>query len=78
MALALSLTRIFKGRDIQGEVGTNPHMRRLGLECPAREGCAEPEERKCGSCKAGDVCSLKAAAAGRDTTSVGDAASAAR
>lgn len=50
MALALGITQIFKGRDIQGEVGTNPDMRRLGLECPAKEGCNEPEKTECGDC----------------------------
>jgi hypothetical protein len=52
MALALGITQIFKGRDIQGEVGTNPDMQRLGLECPAREGCAAPADTECENCKA--------------------------
>ena len=52
MALALGLTQIFKGRDIQGEVGTNPDMQRLGLECPAREGCEKPLPGECENCKA--------------------------
>jgi hypothetical protein len=43
-ALALSLTLIFKGHNIRSEVGTNPDMQRLGLECPAREG----REKDCG------------------------------
>ncbi len=48
MALALSLTQIFKGHDIRGEVGSNPDMKRLGLECPAHE---KPERaRECGDC----------------------------
>lgn len=46
MMLALSITRLRKGRDIQGEVGTNPHMQRLGLECPARP----KRGHDCGDC----------------------------
>jgi hypothetical protein len=52
MALALGITQIFKGRDIRGEVGTNPDMQRLGLKCPAREGCDEPPAGECENCKA--------------------------
>ncbi len=52
MALALGITQLFKGRDIQGEVGTNPNMQRLGLECPAMEGCETPKGTECESCKA--------------------------
>ena len=52
MALALGITQIFKGRDIQGEVGTNPDMQRLGLECPAKEGCSTQKTTECENCKA--------------------------
>lgn len=31
--LGLSLTLIFKGRNIQGDVGGNEQMRKRGLEC---------------------------------------------
>ena len=37
MALALSITRIRTGHDIQGEVGENPNMKRLGLDCAIRD-----------------------------------------
>ncbi len=55
-ALALSLTRIFKGHDIRGEVGTNPDMQRLGLKCPAKddEQCV-PDPKGCGDC---ELCSV--------------------
>lgn len=37
MFFALSITRIRKGHDIQGEVGENPDMKRLGLDCAIRD-----------------------------------------
>lgn len=37
MVFSLSITRIRKGHDIQGEVGENPDMKRLGLDCAIRD-----------------------------------------
>lgn len=37
MVFALSITRIRKGHDIQGEVGENPNMKKLGLDCAIRD-----------------------------------------
>lgn len=37
MFLGLSITRIRKGHDIQGEVGENPNMKKLGLDCAIRD-----------------------------------------
>lgn len=47
--LALSLTQIFRGHDIRGEVGTNPHMQRLGLSCPLEDegGCHDSAAANC-------------------------------
>lgn len=57
--LALSLTIIFKGRNIRSEVGTNPDMQRLGITCPAKEArdgdarCDGPKDpAMCGDCAA--------------------------
>ena len=33
----LSLTLIFKGRHIDSEISTNPHMQRLGIKCAVQE-----------------------------------------
>ncbi len=37
MFIGLSITRIRKGHDIQGEVGENPDMKKLGLDCAIRD-----------------------------------------
>ena len=33
----LSLTLIFKGRHMDSEIATNPHMKRLGIKCAVQE-----------------------------------------
>ena len=35
--LGLSLTRIFKGHDIQSEISTNPHMQERGIKCAMQQ-----------------------------------------
>lgn len=57
MTLGLSLTYIFKGHHIRGEVSSNPDMQRLGLECPAREGDMPKACREaCHECKKRELC----------------------
>lgn len=60
--LALSITLIYKGRPMQGDVGDNDDMKRMGLECTSRTALAEeaalrgevcPEITGCG----GSLCS---------------------
>lgn len=36
-ALGLSLTLIFKGHNIESEIGENSNMKKLGIECAARQ-----------------------------------------
>lgn len=36
MMLGLSITQIRKGRDLQGDVGDNDDMKRLGLQCTSQ------------------------------------------
>ena len=35
--LGLSLTRIFKGHDIESEISTNPHMQARGIKCAMQQ-----------------------------------------
>ena len=35
--VGLSLTRIFKGHDIQSEISTNPHMQARGIKCAMQQ-----------------------------------------
>ncbi len=59
MMLGLSITQIRKGRPIQGDVGSNDDMKRLGLECTAQQfrreergsTSTECETKGCTSCK---------------------------
>lgn len=37
MILGLAITRIRKGRDLQGDVGDNDDMKKLGLVCTSKE-----------------------------------------
>lgn len=59
MVLALSLTLIFRGHNIRSEIGDNPNMKALGIDCAAKEGGGEEDgscdlvckESSCSSCE---------------------------
>lgn len=63
--VGLSITLMRKGRNIQGDVGDNDDMKRLGLECALKEGgldachdeCSESEG--CASCQSAKDCKLQ-------------------
>lgn len=52
--LGLSITLIHRGRNIQGDVGDNDEMKKLGLRCTAEE---FGDGRKCPSGVDGGCCS---------------------
>ncbi len=43
--LALSITRLRKGRDLESDVGSNRHMRERGIECTSAQIRREEAER---------------------------------
>lgn len=63
LMVGLSITRIRKGRDLQGDVGSNDEMKKKGLECTSKAFRREEQSAKgasgrplkdceedCGSC----------------------------
>lgn len=46
--LGLALTRMIKGKDLQGDVGNNDHMREKGLVCAAKQFRDEEGISDCG------------------------------
>ena len=68
LVVGLSITLMRKGHDIQGEVGENPHMRALGLDCALKDehnpgGCNPSSttdclEQGCASCPTADRCNI--------------------
>lgn len=62
LVVGLSITLMRKGHNIQGEVGENPEMRSLGLDCALKdethpEGCAaDYSTQNCATCSEPDGC----------------------
>ncbi len=55
--LAFALTILFKGRYMDSEIGTNPHMRARGIRCTAQQFRAEEAALQgAGADSAGDDC----------------------
>lgn len=54
--LGLSLTLMRKGRNIQGDVGENDDMRRLGLECTSQAILREQAELRGETCVPAEGC----------------------
>ncbi|MCH5330476.1 MAG: hypothetical protein J1E04_05860 [Alistipes sp.] len=55
--LGLSLTLIFKGHDIDGDISTNRNMQQLGIKCPVREAREDTDGQNCGDFGCGGTCS---------------------
>lgn len=55
--LGLSLTLIFKGHDIDGDISTNENMRRLGIKCPVREAREDQQGEDCSDFGCSGACS---------------------
>ena len=59
--LAMSLTLIFKGHNIDSEIATNKNMRRLGIKCAVQESREDTGTDNChdigctGNCSACDI-----------------------
>ncbi|MBQ5670363.1 MAG: hypothetical protein IIV29_06695 [Tidjanibacter sp.] len=63
--LGLSLTRIFKGHDIQSEISTNPHMKERGIKCAMQqEREAQMEAMGLESCDTNPDCNGECGACG--------------
>lgn len=56
-AVGLSLTLIFKGHDIDGDISTNENMRRLGIKCPVREAREDMQGDECDDLGCSGACS---------------------
>lgn len=56
-ALGMSLTLIFKGHDIDGDISTNENMRRLGIKCPVREAREDIQGEDCSDFGCSGACS---------------------
>ncbi|MEF9949859.1 MAG: hypothetical protein RR980_03045 [Mucinivorans sp.] len=62
LMLALSITQIRKGHDLQGDVGNNDEMKARGLDCALKgedlHGCQNDEGKDdgCASCNIKDQC----------------------
>lgn len=55
--VGLSLTLIFKGHDIDGDISTNENMRRLGIKCPVREAREDLQGEDCSDSGCSGACS---------------------
>lgn len=55
--LGLSLTLIFKGHYIDGDISTNENMRRLGIKCPVRESREDLQGEDCADFGCSGACS---------------------
>lgn len=55
--LGLSLTLIFKGHHIDGDISTNENMRRLGIKCPVREAREDMQGEDCSDAGCSGACS---------------------
>lgn len=55
--VGLSLTLIFKGHDIDGDISTNENMRRLGVKCPVREAREDMQGEDCSDFGCSGACS---------------------
>lgn len=58
--VALSLTLIFKGHNMQSEISTNENMKRLGIKCAVQESREQQEQENCstpctGNCAGCDI-----------------------
>lgn len=53
----LSLTLIFKGHNIDGDISTNENMRRLGIKCPVREAREDLQGEDCSDFGCSGACS---------------------
>lgn len=62
LVLGLSITLLRTGHNIQGEVGENPNMRSLGLDCALKDeahpqGCAaDYSAQNCSTCSEPEGC----------------------
>lgn len=60
-AVGMSLTLLLKGRPMDSEIATNPHMRRLGIKCAVQEAREAQQGDDCdrigcsGSCSSCDI-----------------------
>lgn len=55
--VGLSLTLIFKGHNIDGDISTNENMRKLGIKCPVREAREEQQGEDCSDFGCSGACS---------------------
>lgn len=55
--VGMSLTLIFKGHDIDGDISTNENMRRLGIKCPVREAREDMQGEDCSDFGCSGACS---------------------
>lgn len=55
--VGMSLTLIFKGHDIDGDISTNENMRRLGIKCPVREAREDMQGEDCSDFGCSGTCS---------------------
>jgi len=53
--VGMSLTLIFKGHHIDGEISTNRHMRERGITCAVKDATAQGAHHSAADCA--DVCS---------------------
>lgn len=52
--VALGLTRMIKGHDIQSEISTNPNMQKMGIKCAVQE---TREDMGLNDCDNDNICS---------------------
>ncbi len=62
LTVGLSLTLIFKGHHIDGEISTNRHMKALGITCAVKDALDTDSDRECS-----DICGDRNCAACADT-----------
>lgn len=64
-AVAMSLTLMFKGHNIDSEISTNKNMKRLGIKCAVQESREDQTDTDCadagcaGNCSACDIEEVK-------------------
>ena len=63
--VALGLTRMIKGHDIQSEISTNPNMQKMGIKCAVQE---TREDMGLNDCDSDNICSGNCAGCDIDHT----------